>query len=252
MKYIFEDKESDYLSKLFRGAYPNSVTRNFCYSNGNGQLVSKTISFLDNEDLLFVFLDTVPANSDIILIYEELCDISRDNNFKVIVFPIVCAEYYFIKSISNYEHIVVDNDTVRLCVNKEFFFDCDLLLKDSKSASFARNFERFCKIVMKNKSVLASCLHLQENGEIKFFNSDCLCDCYIDSCINISLRQKSLNFVKEYPCFPSGSYLNENLCNKDDIINIHRMLVDEFNAWVDSYKSIDVTARKYRHIKYLL
>lgn len=253
MKYIFEDKESDELSILFRSAYPSSVTSNFMYSNGNSLLVNKAKEALEiDDDLIFVFLDTVPSNKDINLAYKNLCDLSRENDLRVIVFPIVCAEYYFIKFVANYRHFILDDDTVRLCINKDFFFNSSLLQIDAESAKFARNFKRFCKVVLMNKTVLLSCFHKVDN-HTKFFESDCLCDSSLIDCIDMPIKQKALNYVREFPCFPSGLFLNEHICNMKEIISIHRRLVDEFNSWVDRYKSIDRNSgRRYNNIKYLL
>ncbi len=98
MIVIFEDKMDDLLSNLFRSAYSNC---SFIYSNGNGNLETLVRHYLDSSDeFIMVYLDTIPDNKDTINIYKTLARISRRNNFRVIVMPIVCAEYYFISSLS--------------------------------------------------------------------------------------------------------------------------------------------------------
>lgn len=97
MIFLFEDKEEDTLSCLLRRTFDTAHIK-FAYANGNGRLVEKATELLAKEDIIIVLLDTVPANKSIRDVYLSLRRLSRQNDFRIIVWNIVCAEYYFIKA----------------------------------------------------------------------------------------------------------------------------------------------------------
>ena len=97
MKYLFEDKAEDHLSRLFRYSLPDKTKRLLEYANGNGNLVNKAEQLLHAGEMVVVVLDTLPANKSIRDIYVALRRLSRQNDYRLIVWNILCAEYYFIK-----------------------------------------------------------------------------------------------------------------------------------------------------------
>lgn len=252
MRYLFEDKKDDDLCKLFRAAYPSSVSDSFDFLDGNGNLEHNTLEIMNNsDDIVFIFMDFVPANRNIKTIYNNLCRIGRKYRGRVIVLPIVCFEYYFICYLLKICFPVLRRDIIESCVRKEFYLNSDLM-SDERSKSYVRNFERFCKVVLVNESVLISCLR-KEIDKVKFFNVDCICDTALEKCQSLSLRDKAIGFLREFPCFPSGSYLNETVLNMEDIKLVHRQLIDEFNVWSDSFKAMDTGREKlYFNIQYMI
>lgn len=124
---LFEDEEDDLLSKLYRSAYTEEISSKFVYSGGNGNLKNKAIQILNsNSDRLFILLDSVPGNSDIIDIYEDLQRLCNEYKNRVVVFNIVCAEYYFIKAnLANY--IFKSKEGLDIICNSDVFTKSKLI-----------------------------------------------------------------------------------------------------------------------------
>lgn len=138
MKYLFEDKKDDYLSVLFRYSLPEKLSKMIEYSNGNGYLVSKSEELLKTGEVVIVILDTIPANKSIRDIYISLRRLSKQYEYRLVVWNIICAEYYFIECFGENSNL--------------------------------RAFEKFCKLyIMKNG---AQCIY----PESYFFDGDCTCD----------------------------------------------------------------------------
>lgn len=257
MKYIFEDDERDELSKLFCRCYSDDVRLNFIYAHGDGELEKKVIENLNNSDeLIFVFMDCIPANESIKRVYTKLSVLSRRNNNRVVVFPIVCAEYYFICFLYKYNWLISgNNDSVKLCVEKGFYKNSDLLLdiesSNSENRKFVKNFEKFCKLLLKNKSVFISCIN-GKKSECSFYVCNCPCSTALTNCQDLSLNFKSQGYLNEFPCFPSDVVLSDKILSIDEIWDLHRDLVDSFNSWSDSYKKWDIdNEKRYFNLKYI-
>lgn len=117
MIYIFEDHPDADISKLFKSAYNNNNINNFIYAKGNGNLVDKINYYISKTtDKIIVFMDTIPGNKDCYSIYREIRLISIKHNCRVIVLPIICSEYYMIKSIKN-KDIFKDREEINRCMN---------------------------------------------------------------------------------------------------------------------------------------
>lgn len=87
MIFVFEDKADDWLSTLFKTAYTETT---FVYTSGNGNIMSVVNYLLQNQkDDILVMLDTIPDNKDTINIYKALRKLSRKNNCRIIVIPII-------------------------------------------------------------------------------------------------------------------------------------------------------------------
>ena len=249
MRYLFEDRYDDALSELFRAAYPSNVSDTFEYLNGNGGLVKRVSYLLETcNDDIFVFMDLISANISIRRIYNELRCLSMKSE-RLIVFPLVCSEYYFIKFLRTIEYPIKNLNAVQFCLDKKYYLDSELL-NDESSRAYVKNFEKLCKLVLVKEGVILPCV--RKGLDINFFNVDCICVNAENSCGIMTLRDKALGYLREYPCFPSGSYLNERVLCKDEIIKVHRQLVDEFNIWVDTYLSrVDIGNRVFS-IKYMI
>ena len=251
MKYIFEDKKDDILSKLLCRAYSEEVSSNFIFAGGNGRIKSVLEGLLSTGDeYIFIFLDTIPANDSIRRLYRDLSRICKKSE-RCIVFPIVCSEYYFIKFLYDIQFPVNDLDALKFCVDKTFYKSSSLL-DTEESVLFAKNFEKFYKLVLKHVNVLNSCLEKSDNY-IKFLSCDCICDNELDKCYSLSLLKNAVGYISKFPCFPSGSYLDELVLTKDEIVQEHRNLVDGFNAWSDRCSSLDSSrdSDDYFNISYI-
>ena len=247
MIFIFEDKKTDLLSKLFMHAYKEC---SFYYTEGNGNIISTVEELLTTtNEVMMVFLDTIPDNKDTIRIYKKLSVISRKNDFRIIVMPIVCAEYYFILSLS--DSIFTSHVGLDICKNKEYWRNSKLIETD-EDRKFTKNFEKYCKLIL-HKCVKDCARHSGEGNNLHgfYYDKDCLCCSSDSNCEKISLKDKAVNYVSQYPTFPGDGYLGKcDLLGDVDIWFIHRSLVDDFNRMVDKYKSIDEN-HAFSTIKYI-
>lgn len=211
MIFVFEDNGSDLLSQLFKAAYPSEKADRFVFVKGNGEFKRKVQELLENsKDMIAVFMDVIPDNICTAQLYDTLRNTSKRNNHRVIVFPLVCSEYYFVKSIVKYPYLFKTFQGVDFCINKKFYANSPLL-NDAKSIAFAKNFEKYCKLVLLNHNVVIDCVR-HSRGEYNenyqygyYYLKDCLCECCRDVCNNKSLIQKSLDYIAEFPCAPSGA-----------------------------------------------
>lgn len=165
--------------------------------------------------------------------------------------PIVCAEYYFIRSLRR--EYFIDDTGVDVCINKMFWKN-SALVSDS-DRKFVKNFEKYCKLIL-FKSVKDCIKHTRYEDNHNslygfYYKKDCLCDSSDSVCIGKSLADKSSDYVHEYPIFPAENLLWEyEFCDAERLWDIHRKLVDEFNDFVDDYISKDSDG-SYSKIAYI-
>lgn len=220
MIFLFEDKEEDTLSCLLRKSFDKSSIP-FVYANGNGRLVEKAIELLEKEDFIIVLLDTVPANKSIRDVYLSLRRLSRKNDFRIIVWNIVCAEYYFIKAFGEIDELkafesTTDIDIIKL---KHSYLESTLIATEEDRA-FTKTFEKFCKLyILKNGG---ECV----NKSKIFFLEDCVQN---ESCRNLSIVEKSKMYKREYECFDVSEYSIE------EAWKIHEKLLAEANEMIEKY-----------------
>lgn len=254
MIYIFEDHPDADISKLFKSAYNNNNINNFIYAKGNGNLVDKINYYISKTtDKIIVFMDTIPGNKDCYSIYREIRLISIKHNCRVIVLPIICSEYYMIKSIKN-KDIFKDREEINRCIMKEPHITSSLMNHKDK-ASYCRNFEKYCKYLLKYNTV-KNCLknyNKEDNINGEYYNESCKCNKAMSDCIQITLSEKAIALLIAYKYIPSGSIADKvKHLTDDELWDIHRKLVDEYNAFVDSYILVDSNElNKYKKITYI-
>lgn len=117
MKYIFEDHKDSKESKLFRAGYPKSVSDNFIYTNGHGNLYAEAKKQLDlDSELIVVFIDMPPDNPEIVHSYNYICALAK-NTDRLAIIPIVCSEYYIASMVFNYyPKLVINNEILQVCL----------------------------------------------------------------------------------------------------------------------------------------
>ena len=223
MIFLFEDKEEDTLSCLLRKAFDKTHIK-FAYANGNGRLVEKATELLTKEDVIIILLDTVPANKSIRDVYLSLRRLSRQNDFRIIVWNIVCAEYYFIKAFGESEGINAfkNSEDISIIKNKDSYMGSTLLTTE-EDRIFTKTFEKFCKLyILKNGN---KCV----NQSKQFFVEDCRGK---KECINLTLEEKSEMYKREYQCF------NENNCEVEAAWKIHIELLKDANEMIEKYNQL--------------
>lgn len=250
MIYVFEDNPNAITSEFFKQAYPKNISNNFRYVQGITKVYKEVVNILINtsEDIA-VFMDTIPGNGDILAEYTKLSTLSINNNYRVIILPIVCSEFYLIQYLKEV-NLITDQTGVAIALNKDFFGKSSLPQKHPKYK--CNNFEHFCKIIVReNIKFCASLSTVNANGHYKLhYTQDCLCNVKDSNCSELDKVTKSIKFISEYPCAPSGSHSsNFNSLSIDEIWNIHRQLVDEFNQMVKHYIQADpLNSKKYQLI----
>lgn len=241
MLFVFEDNPDDNLSVLFKAMYPENVACKFIYCYGNGNIVSVVEEYLSNtNEVICVFLDTIPGNKYIIEKYKTLANISKENNYRVIVINIICAEYYFIKAFGENRQLFISDEGYNEIVNKLAFKDSSLIQTD-KDREFVTTFEKFTKLFL-NKNAIScvknSSMMNPEGNEINycygvFYENDCVYPVTSNNS-KLSLTEKSKKLLMQYPCVPSGhlSKKGARLCN-DQLWDLHRRLIQEYNDFVE-------------------
>lgn len=252
MKYVFEDKRTDIISQFFMQAYPNKTSDEFIYTEGNGELKGVLSDLLLNtSENIIVYMDAIPGNKDITKIYKELGSISIKNSYRAIILPIVCSEYYLIQYLNN-ENILTDKTGVDIALNKDFYKNSPLL-NTQQNIDFVKNFEKYCKLItMTSPRLCANLSKRNAHGKYKiFYTQDCICKVRENNCTtNINKIDKSINFISQYPCVPSKSHSkNYKSFTIEQVWDIHRQLVSEFNQMVNKYKTADpANANLYKPI----
>lgn len=222
MKILFEDKKDDVLSKLFCESLPHEILEQIEYANGNGNLVKKAQELLQNGEEVLVILDTVPSNKSIRDIYVSLRRISRQSEYRLIVWNIICAEYYFIKAFGKMDKVKAFSNTkdLELVLERRPFGGASII-QTEEDHIFTKNFEKFCKLyILKNG---ADCV----NQSGIFFIKDCICR---DECDILPLIEKSTLYREAYQVvFGESSF--------EKLWEVHRKLLEEANEMILLYNS---------------
>lgn len=253
MSYIFEDHPDDSLSRLFKKSYSNDVSSKFIYAQSVSnvkKLARQELRKTENE-MVYVFMDMVSNNINLIQIYKYLSKKSQDSNYRLVVLPLVCAEYYFICSLS--EYTILDKETMDLCINRLPFTNAKIVQSVKKVPA---TFEQFCKLIL--CSGVIDCIKRDSSNNNPmydfYFNKDCRCESSLRDCLNLTLQEKSKQFLGQYPCIPANHIFEntENSLHFNDIWQVHRQLVDEFNTMVDIFKNSNSSPKGYyEHIEYI-
>lgn len=220
MIFLFEDKEDDKLSCLWRKSFPEKDIR-LEYANGNGRLVEKAAKLLKENEIIIVLLDTIPANKSIRDIYVALRRLSRNNDFRIIIWNIVCAEYYFIKAFAEQKDLRAFSSTTDIDIikNKDSYKESNLIINDEDRA-FTKTFEKFCKLfILKNGG---KCINVSKT----FFNEDCSEN---KGCRDFSIYEKSSMYREQYECFDMDDF------TLDKAWDLHSRLLSEANKMIEKY-----------------
>lgn len=222
MKNLFEDKKDDTLSRLFRESLPKEIQERIEYANGNGNLIKKAQELLQSGGDVLVILDTVPSNKSIRDIYVSLRRLSRQNEYRLIVWNIICAEYYFIKAFGSMNQVkaFLDTKDLEIVLERKPFGGASII-QTEEDRIFTKNFEKFCKLyILKNG---ADCVNQSE----LFFAKDCICQ---DGCESLSLIEKSTMYRAAYQVSVEEASFGE-------LWETHRKLLEETNQMILLFNS---------------
>ncbi len=221
MKYLLEDKTDDPLSWLFRCSLPEQVQQSMEYANGNGNLVRLAEKLLEAGEEVIVIMDTVPANASIRDIYISLRRLSRMYEYRLVVWNILCAEYYFIRAFAANRGLkAFARHTDFEIVDGVLPYKASKLIETEEDRAFTKTFEKFCKLyVMKNGG---ECVYPQKI----FMEADCSCG---EGCAEMSLQEKSDAYREAYAFSFADAHPTERAWH------IHRALLQITNAAIERY-----------------
>lgn len=225
MRYLFEDDDDSLLLQFIRKGYNNP--KDIEGTSGVGQ-IKNYIKNIGKEEQIFVFMDLVPDNKVTCAEYEILRSMKNDG-YDIMVFPVPCTEYFFIKALVNLNMLDMTEE-VRECLRRGVITNLTI------NGETAKNYERFCKKILHNMPV--DCARL-DGGSPKFglfYTEDCKCSSAELDCKELSLKDKVKELLQCYPCIPSGSIYKTIRLTFEECIDIHRKLVDDYNEAVDKYK----------------
>ena len=189
---IFEDNKDAALSLFFQKAYPDNIASSFIYANGNGNLIAVAKEYLEKtNDMIGIFLDCVPGNNNIGRIYERLRFLSVQNHYRLLIFPVICTEYYFLDSLVSLGIIKRTND-IELCLSRGLFQNADLM-KNGMFKNKTRNFEKYCKNLIIYSGL--PCM-----PEKKYCNIACICKENLPDCPSITVEKKKFKFCFKISC----------------------------------------------------
>ena len=223
MIFVFEDNGNSVFSKLFRSCYKIEFSSDFIYSESICKAHVLVTNLLEHtSDNILLFMDLVPDNIELRRLYLKLRILSIKNNYRLIIIPIPCVEYEFIKSVSD----LVDNEYVSTCVNYEPYFH---LINKFKEPSRIKSFEKFCKNVVKEKLLKCMSTNTDVNPKYTYYSEDCKV---------LTLLEKSNEFVKQFPLFPRNSSIEDKVSlDYEEVWDIHRYCINEYNKAVNMFNA---------------
>ena len=241
MIYIFEDNKESSISKLFLKGYSDSIT-DIRFSNGSGNIeyeLRKAVRDIKENDYIAIFIDLIPDNQNTVFTYKSIIYIANKLNANIIVVPIVCAEYYFIKSIYNTK-LALDNEAISRCISREPHKNDELILKKHSNKA-KKSFEKYCKFIRDNAT--QGCVRqeniptIMKSIKLEYFNENCKNNKIDSFCEDIPLEEKAKRLLKQYPLIPSNCLINGvEKIGLEKATSIIESLLIEYNTIVDKYK----------------
>ena len=236
LKFIFEDQKGVDLVNFYEVCYRAS-SKDFIYSNGCGGL-KRELTKLSNTEIICIFMDLIPDNPETIYVYNVLRKLRKEYT-KMLVFPISCREYYYVKYLNTLHNMIVREDWVFTCLSKDGNYQKSDIIVTQQDKDFCKNFEKFCKLVAMKAPI--DCAKNQSKYGRTFLYNDCLCDSNQNFCTINSLYQKSKEFVNQFECFPSIEQTNDSKeLSWNEMVIMHRHLVDKYNDTREVFKSSNV------------
>lgn len=249
MRFVFEDKADDLLSKLFCSAYSSDRNREFIFSGGIGKVAGIVDSILkETKENVCVFIDAIPGNLCIIKEYRKLRKMAIDHPGRMMVMPCVCSEYYLIQVLNRYE--LVDTMGVGLCLDRQPYFSSTLITTEDDK-KFCKNFEKYCKLILL-KSVPDCIRHTRGNSEMGinrqygiYYEKDCK---YYKQ-----LKEKAIEYVQAWPCFPKIFNTAEYGFSVKELNAKHKELVDSYNNMTHLFQTVVPEEQRvnYKDMQYL-
>lgn len=236
IRFLVEDKSDSPFVKLFNLAYGDTADVLYC-SATNTKLKRMARKLAQGGNTVIVYMDMVPDNKDLFTLYSKLFELYSDEGLDVIIMPIVCAEYQFIRSVVGLNGPIFSTVGLKEILTKSPDYKSSPLVQ-GHSADRYKTFEKFCKLFC-DCSLSRGCCSVDAKSSGRsvskpYFSANCY-DRTHDCCkicnTSLSLFEKAQRYVAQYPVIPYiGSTLNNgSVLSMNGIIQVSRRLVNEYN-----------------------
>lgn len=238
MIHVYEDNPDTLLSKLFLSAYPEEEQDKIQYSEGATKLISVAWKILQENPSARValYVDISPDNINTLHTYNRLATYAQGYVGRLFVFPVLSAEYYFLKSVSG---LLEDSDDLRRCLMVLPWLDSSLVATEDDHR-FVTSFEKYCKLFLL-KAVPDCMKHTRRVGGFAnglygyYFERTCACDGCWAGCTD-SPKTKGEGFVRQHPLFPVLDKSGERTRITDrEALTINRFLCASHDAFVGRF-----------------
>ena len=156
---------------------------------------------------------------------------------RVIVMPIVCSEYYLVKSLVNQNMINVP-EVEKIDQPSKII---DAFITSDIDRKYCKNFEKMYKLVL--KKYCNNCTNTAKENQL-YYTCDCECT---DCTCRKTLIEKSVELLQEYKGVPHGVYCAH--IEELDTYKLHIYLVDYYCSWVDKCLGDGADPRTFKKIK---
>ena len=235
MKIIFEDSRKSPISRLLLGS---SAGKDMIFCEGYRGMPKAIKSAIKNGEDAIVYIDVSPHNENTSGMFDKINSIDS-NGHKVIIVPIICAEYILLRMLVHYGYLddICKNDSELL----ELIIGYVVELTNGVIGE-GKSLERVCKHIIENH--LPWCLQNKQNKPGKFLCKDCdceVCDLLEKGCTD-GFRVKAERLYASLPLFfmPGGMEYTKVLdsCGakysitslEDAITNIDKFYTELYNS----------------------
>ena len=230
MYYVFEDEETQGISQLILTAYKDEARAKIKFSSGRGNLLRLAGKLIrETGDSVCAFVDLVPDGKDTVDSFRKLLCFEAENRDKFIVIPIICIEYYLIKSIANSD-VSLDSEEISRCLSI-----CNYTESRLVHNNWTGTFEKYCKKVV--DSAFKRCLRHRDkilNTKVNCYYTRCDCPCNIgyqsDGCTTISRLHKAFKLLSMLYVIPIGTVFSEDTkipVHLHEAYSLRKKFVDE-------------------------
>lgn len=234
---LFEDERSSLIAQLLRVYYPGTDNVMLDYSCGNGNIEYYVGQYLNKPDFaVCCYLDVVPDNKVSLRIYKNLKSLAEISEGRLIVIPIVCAEYSFLRSlISSKQPVFLNSTRIESLLLKEPYTISPPLPKGGNM----KNYEQYCKNILSQE--VAACCHIRARGPVnlkfRVYNDvNCRCLRPFLMCSDLSIEHKAKLLAEFYPgILLAKAYGNNVKRIWDCLMNISRSCDLHYSAWEEDY-----------------
>lgn len=155
---LFEDNKNMPTSILLK----KSCAGHLMEFKGCSRFINELNTFNKDEKYI-IYLDLVPDNTETVINYNCFCRVIKENNIKnVIILPIICIEYIFMKAL--------------IKINMHNYFNYDLQTKLSNISNHGcLTLEKYYKKVLSDLYTENKCIKNKQNKMGYFYYKDCPC-----------------------------------------------------------------------------